>query len=130
MSHVQQDESKPATTGSKAPAPAAQTLDAVPAAEGVVVVVHMRPDRIGGGLTDGNAGRKLRKAKGVTKTYKTSTWYFASDFADRVVEVAMHECSGLQVRPVQVELTFALDEKAYRHVGLIAENVDLAFRAL
>jgi hypothetical protein len=129
MNNVQQDESKTATAGSQAPPPA-QTLDAVPSAEGVVVIVHMRPDRIGGGLTDGKAGRKQRKAKGVTKTYKTSTWYFASDFADRVVEVAMHECSGLQVRPVQVELTFALDEKAYRHVGLIAENVDLAFRAL
>lgn len=129
MNHVQQNESTPAAAGSQAPPPA-QALVAEHPAEGLVVIVHMRPDRIGGGFTDGQSGKKQKRGKGVSKSYRTSSWFFAGDFLDRVNEVARHECSGLKVRPVQVELTFALDDKAYRHVGLIFENVDVAFRAL
>ena len=106
-------------------------------AQDVVVVVNMRPDRVIGGLTDEDeAGKKARPGKPVnppvvvSKSFHTSSWFFASDFLDRVAEISAEECAGLHLRPVKVEIDFALDAKAYRHVDLILDSFDIAYRGL
>jgi hypothetical protein len=97
---------------------------------GIAVIINMRPDRIGGGFAEDAEDAGDAPAEGLQKTYRTSTWYFTSDFLDRVAEVSDAGCSGLVVRPVRVEVTYVLDEKAYRNVGQVVELVDRQFRAL
>jgi len=99
--------------------------------EGVVVVVTMQPDRIAGGRTFGGGERRKDKpADGIRRRYRTSSWFFASDFLDRLAEISSNGCAGLEVRPVEVEVTFTLDDKAYRHVDLILDSFENAFRGL
>lgn len=98
--------------------------------QGVVVVVYMRPDRIAGGLTDGDACGRQPAAEGIRKTYRTGSWYFASDLLDRMAEISARECPGLRPRPAQVEVTFVLDDKAYRQVGQVLDAFDRAYRGL
>lgn len=98
--------------------------------QGVAVVVTMRPDRIAGGLTDGGACEEEAPPEGVRKTYRTGSWYFASDLLERMIEISSRECPGLRPRPAQVEITFVLDDKAYRQVGQIVDAFDRAYRGL
>lgn len=94
--------------------------------QAVVVIVTMRPDRIGGGLAEGDGCAEAP----IRKTYRTGSWYFASDLLDRMAEISARECPGVRLRPAQVEITFALDDKAYRQVGLVLDSFDRAYRAL
>ena len=116
--------------------------------QGVVVVVTMRPDRVIGGVSvaagtaeegspkaakaaqAGSSAQTGKTADAVSKRFRTTNWYFASDFLDRLAELADGECSLLKVRPVEVEIRFAVDEKAYRHVDLIFDSFDRVFAAL
>lgn len=97
---------------------------------GIAVILNMRPDRIGGGFGEDAEDEDAGPAVGLQKIYRTTGWYFASDFLDRVAEVSDSGCSGLLVRPYRIEVTYVLDEKAYRNVGQVIELVDREFRAL
>lgn len=96
--------------------------------DGIAILLHMRPERVFGAEDEGEGGAK--PVPSLEKTYPTSSWFFASDFLDRVAEIAASGCSGFRVRPTLVTLTFELDEKAYRHVDLILDSFDDAYRAL
>ncbi len=100
--------------------------DAAGSPQSVVVEVHMRPERILHGA-EGEACAAEADAR-ISKRYRTGSWTFAADFLEKVAGRAAHECAGLRVRPVKVAITFALDEKAYRQVGLILESFDDAYR--
>jgi len=113
--------------------------------EGVSVIIYMRPERVHGfeGENAKSPAKSFEKSfekvadaslgkptGGIRKTYRTGSWFFAGDFLDRVAELSTGACTGLKVRPVQVELTLELDEKAFRNVGLILDSFDNAYRAL
>lgn len=108
------------------PEPAALLGPTTP--DGIAILLHMRPERVFGAEDEGEGGAK--PVPSLEKIYPTSSWFFASDFLDRVAEIAASGCSGFRVRPTLVTLTFELDEKAYRHVDLILDSFDDAYRAL
>lgn len=107
----------------------ALTLAAGDAPEGVVVILYMRPDRVFSGFAPPEVDEAAIRPR-VNKSYRTSSWFFASDFLERMIEAASRNCHGLKVRPTTVEVTFTLDERAYRNVGTIIESFDDAFRGL
>ncbi len=95
-------------------------------AQGLQIIITMRPERVFGAEEEEEA----KPQPSLAKTYVTSSWFFASDFLDRVAEISAANCAGFRVRPVEVALTFELDEKAFRHADLILDAFDGAFRAL